>query len=124
MVVTQQFDLLLVNKKISKPFYDYLKLFEDTETLSLTYLYLEGYLRNDENYSLGNKLSIDEIKQAIVLLDSKYDPFDPKYKNVRTESQINNIKKKCDFIEQKILTGDEIDYGFWDKNNGQLYLRT
>jgi thiol-disulfide isomerase/thioredoxin len=117
----KSFDSLYINKKISKSFYSYCKLYDDTEVLCLAFMYLNEYLKFDKETGLGSKLTGDDIKEVIRALDKKYDIFSKKYKDVKTVAQIHNIQNKCAFIDQKILEGVTNDLGLWNESNGNKY---
>lgn len=115
------FDSLYFNKKISKSFLDYSKLYDDTEVICLTYMYLGEYLKFDVKTGLGDKLTIDDIKLVVRVLDKKYDVFSEKYKDLKTITQIHNIKNKCAFVNQKILEGVANDLGIWNQIDESKY---
>lgn len=101
---------LLTNKKISKDFFEFLNLYQETEIVMTSYLYLEGFLSGDESA----KISQEESKSAIKKLDSMYNVFDQKYSLLKTGSQYYNIINKCKFINKNILTVKEENYKLWD----------
>ncbi|PRZ22920.1 TlpA family protein disulfide reductase [Flavobacterium granuli] len=101
---------LLTNNKISKDFFEFVKLYQETEIVMMSYLYLDGFLSGDESA----KISQEETKRTIQKLDSMYNVFDEKYSSIKTNNQYHNIINKCKFISQNILVGKEEDYKLWD----------
>ncbi|WP_413998316.1 TlpA family protein disulfide reductase [Flavobacterium sp. W1B] len=106
----EQLKGLLANNKISKEFFEFLKLYQETEIVMMSYLYLDGFLSGDESA----KISREETIKTIQKLDSMYNVFDEKYSSVKTNNQYHNIINKCKFIRQNILVGKEEDYKLWD----------
>ena len=106
----EELKALLTNNKISKDFFEFVKLYQETEIVMMSYLYLDGFLSGDESA----KISQEETKRTIQKLDSMYNVFDQKYSALKTNGQYHNIINKCKFISKNILTGKEEDYKLWD----------
>ncbi len=100
---TQQLDKLLNDTKISKSFYDFTKLYLQTEIITWSYANLRVFLETTKETPNLVLLKKEEIQKTIQGLDAKYNVFDEKYKNIKTDNQYHNILNKCFFIEEKIL---------------------
>lgn len=102
--ITQQLDKLLNETKISKSFYAFTKLYLQTEIITWFYANLRVFIETiKENPNLA-LLKKEEIQKTIQGLDVKYNVFDEKYKNIKTDNQYHNILNKCFFIDEKILS--------------------
>ena len=116
----QPLEVLLKNKSITKSFYECTKSYLESEIMTLSYLYLEDYLRLDKS-SMQHQLNEAEIKKAIQLLDSEYNVFDSKYNFIKTYNYFHCLVNKCIFIEKKVLKGNELNYGLWLSNEKKNY---
>lgn len=104
---------LLSQNKISKSFYDFSISYAETNRLALCSINLTDYL------AVEDSIVVSDVRESIRVLDTKYDAFDIKYKNIKTGNHYHNIMNKCSFIEQKIIKGEYNDYGLWSKEDSK-----
>lgn len=109
-----QLDELFKQKKISLNFLDFTKRYFETEIVSISNLYLYGFVSND--YPYPTKLTDGEIAKTIQEIDKKYNIFSKTYNQIRTNTMFYALVNKCLFIEKGILKGKYEDFGLWKKN--------
>ncbi len=109
-----QLDELFKQKKISINFLDFSKRYFETEIVSISNLYLYGFVSND--YPYPRKLTDEEVRKTILEIDKKYNIFSKIYDQIRTNTMFYAFVNKCLFIEKGILKGKSEDFGLWKKN--------
>ena len=116
-------DSLYFNKKISKHFYELIKLQSDAQFL----FSLESSIQNSlDKISLSNK-NIYLNKAQLLSIEiqkiyyNRYDPFSSIYNSIDQNLRIINCQNKCRLIENRILSGEKKDIGLWTRPDEQSY---